>query len=105
MLMVSLSNNNVVYITPAMCNTFTPNCDEVYTVGRALSYHQILKCYVPTTRGYRRSITYRLGPFHWTLPVVSEQDKTVNAATNLLAAFQQNHPHVGCRQAEVYYFH
>ena len=85
--MATLCNNGMMYITPDVLDTFTPHCNEAYTVGRAPHHHQLLKCYVPATRGYRISGTYRLDPSHWTLPAVSEQDKTVTAAVDLLAAF------------------
>ena len=43
--------------------------------------------HVPATRGYSISGTYCLEPSHWTLPFVSEQDKTVTADADLLAEF------------------
>ena len=53
-------------------------------VGRASHHYRLLEFYVPTTRGYRISGTFRLNPTHWKLPAISEQDKTVVAVTELL---------------------
>ena len=87
--MVSLSNNGMVYSTPNMRNMLAPHCDEAYTVSCVINHRQLLKCYVPATRGQRISGTYRLDPSHWMLPVVSKQDKTVITVANLLKAFQK----------------
>ena len=85
--MAPLGNKGVAYITPDARNTFAPHRNEAYTVGHAPYHHQLLKCYVPATRGYKITGTYRLDPFHWALPVVSKQDKTVTAAKDLLLVF------------------
>ena len=87
--MAPLGNKGVVYITLGMHNRFTSHCDNAYTTGCAPNHHQFLKFYVPATRGYIISGTYRLDPAHWTLSAVSEQEKTVTAAASLLAAFQK----------------
>ena len=87
--MAPLNNSAVVHITPNMRNIFAPHCDKAYTVGLTPHYHQLLKLYVPTTRGHQISGTYRLDPSHGALPVVSEQHSTISAGVNLPAAFQK----------------
>ena len=74
----------MLFINPDSCNTFAPHCDEAFTMGRSRHHYRLLEFYVPTTRGYRISGTFRLDPTHWKLPTISEQDKTVVAATKLL---------------------
>ena len=41
-------------------NTFAPHCVEGFTVGRAQHHYRLLDFYIPATRGYRLSGTYRL---------------------------------------------
>merc|ERR1711966_529552 len=55
-----------------------------FTVGRASHHYRLLEFYIPATRGYRLSGTYRLYPQHCRMPVISEEDRTVSAATELL---------------------
>jgi hypothetical protein len=87
--MAPLGNKCVVYVTLDIRNTYAPHCDKAYTVERAPNHHQLLKCYVPTTMGYRISGTYHPDPSYWMFPAVSEQNMTVSAATDLLVAFQK----------------
>ena len=74
----------MLFINPDSRNTFAPHCDEAFTVRRARHHYHLLEFYVPTTRRYRISGTFRLNPTHWKLPIISEQDKTVVEATELL---------------------
>ena len=69
----------MLFIHPDSRNTFAPHCNEAFTVGRARHHYRLLEFYVPSTRGYRISGTFRLDPTHWKLPVILEQDKTVVA--------------------------
>ena len=79
-----LGTRVMIFIHPNRRNTFAPHCDEAFTVGRARHHYHLLEFYVPTTRGYRISGTFRLNPTHWKLPVISEQNKTVMTAPELL---------------------
>ena len=74
----------MIFIHPDSRNTFALHCGEAFTVGRARHHYRLLEFYVPTTRGYHISGTFRLDPTHWKLPIISEQDKKVVAATELL---------------------
>ena len=79
-----LGTIGMLFIHPESHTTFAPHCDEAFTVGRARHHYRLLELYVPTTRGYRISGNLRLDPTHWKLPSISEQDKTVVVATELL---------------------
>ena len=59
-----LGTKAMIYIATNTRNTFAPHCDEAYTVAHAPHHHQLLKFYVPVTRGYRITGTYRLDPSH-----------------------------------------
>ena len=79
--MVPLGTKGSVYIHPDNCNTFAPHCDGRFTVGRAPRHYRLLEFYIPATRGYRLSGTYRLYPQYCRMPTITEEDKTVEAAT------------------------
>ena len=84
--MAQLSTKGSVYIHPDNRNTFAPHCDEGFTVGHAPHHYRLLEFYfyIQTTRGYRLSGTYRLYPQHCRMPMITEEDKTVEATTELL---------------------
>ena len=76
------------FIDPDERNTYAPHCDLAYVVGRAEHHYRLIEFFIPATRGYRITGTYRLDPTHCTIPTVSEQDRTVEAATDLLASLK-----------------
>merc|ERR1711966_293893 len=82
--MAPLGTKGSVYIHPDNRNTFAPHCDKGFTVGRAPHHYRLLEFYIPATRGYRLSGTYCLYPQHCRMPVITEEDMTVEAATELL---------------------
>jgi len=90
--MAPLGTKGSVFIHPDNRNTFAPHCDEGFTVGRAPHHYRLLEFYIPATRGYRLSGTYRLYPQHCRMPVISEEDRTVSAATELLEKMKKEIP-------------
>ena len=87
-----LGTRGMLFIHPDSRNTFATHCGEALIVGRARHHYRLLEFYVPTTRGYRISGTFRLDPTHWKLPTISEQDKTGLAATELLEKHKKTTP-------------
>ena len=77
-----LGSRGMVFIHPDNRNTFAPHCDLGFVLGRAENHYRLLWFYIPATRGYRLSGTYKLFPQHCRMPTISEEDKTV-AATAL----------------------
>ena len=90
--MAPLGTKGSVYIHPDNRNMFAPHCNEGFTVGRAPHHYRLLEFYIPATRGYRLSGTYRLYPQHCRMPVTTEEDKTVEAAKELLAETKKEIP-------------
>merc|ERR1711966_578340 len=90
--MAPLGTKGSVFIHPDNRNTFAPHCDEGFTVGRAPHHYRLLEFYIPATRGYRLSGTYRLYPQPCRMPVISEEDRTVSAATELLEKMRKEIP-------------
>ena len=87
-----LGAKGIVFIHPDNRNTFVPHCDKGFTVDRAAHHYHLLDFYTPATRGYRLNGTYRLYPQHCHMPAITEEDKTVEAATELLASTRENIP-------------
>ena len=73
----------MVYIHPDNRTTFAPHCDTRYVVGRTPNHYCQLEFYIPATRGYRRSGTYRLYPQHFPMQNILEVDRTMEATTDL----------------------
>ena len=80
----SLETKGSVFIHPDNPNTFAPHCDNGYTVDRCNSHYQLLSFYIQATSGYQHSGTYRLYPQHCRMFTISKEDRTVEAAANLL---------------------
>ena len=87
--MAPLGTRGMLFIHPDSRNIFAPHCNESFTLVRARHQYHLLGFYVPSTRGYQISGTFRLDPTHWKLPVISEQDKMVVAATDLLEQYNK----------------
>ena len=87
-----LGTKGMVYIHPDNRNTFAPHCDIGYVVARCPHHYRLLEFYIPETRGYRRSDTYRLMPQHCRMPTISEADRTVEAAASLLKEMKKEIP-------------
>ena len=86
-----LGTKAMVYIHPDNRNTFAPHCDTGYVVARCPHHYRLLEFYIPETRGYRRSGTYRLMPQHCRMPTISEADRTVEAAADLLKEMKKSY--------------
>ena len=82
----------MVYIHPDNQNTFEPHCDTGYVIRCVPHHYSLLEFYIPETRGYRRSGTYRLMPQHCRMPTISEADRTVEAAADLLKEMKKELP-------------
>ena len=79
----------MVYIHPEKRNTFVPHCDTGYVVGRIPHHYCLLEFYIPATRGYRRSGTYRLYLQHCRMSTILEVDRTIEAAVDLVKEMEK----------------
>ena len=91
-LIVLLKTKAMLYIATNARTTFAPHFDKMFVTGMAPHHYRLLKFFVPETRGYHILGTYRLDPAHWTLPTVSETDRTVLVATELLENLEMMPP-------------
>ena len=87
-----LGTKGMVFVTPGNRHTFAPHCDKAFVVGRAPHHYRLIEFFVPSSKGYRISGCYRLDPAHWSVPTISEQDKTVRAAAELITQLNAINP-------------
>ena len=79
-----LGTRAIVFIHSEYRNSFAPHCDTGYVVGRTPHHYCLLEFYIPATRRYRRSGTYRLYSQHCRMPTISEADCTLETAADLV---------------------
>ena len=87
-----LGMKGMVFIPPGNRNTFAPHYDKAFIVSWAPHSYRLMEFFVPSTKGYHISGCYCLDPTHWTMPTISEQDRTVSAATELLQYYNRTTP-------------
>ena len=82
----------MVFVYPDNPNTFAPHCNTGYVVGRAPYHYGLLEFYIPATRGYKLSGTYRLYPQHCRMPTILEEERTVKAVADLMKQMKRELP-------------
>ena len=87
-----LGTKGSVFLHPDNRNTFAPHCNKGFSVGSARYHYRLLNFWIPATRGFRLSGTYRLHPQHCRMPTISEEDRTIEAAADLLAKMKKEIP-------------
>ena len=88
-----LGSPTLLYDDPTNRNTFAPHCtDEIYVAPSMLHYHN-RKYWVPSTQKMCISSSEKIYPAHCEVPTISEADKTLIAASDILTAMQATVPH------------
>ena len=87
-----IGTRGMIFIHLDNRNTFTPHCDIGYVVGCAPHHYHLLEFYIPDTRGYRLSGTYRLYSQHCRMPTISKEDRTGEATADLLQKMKAELP-------------
>ena len=87
-----LGTRGMVFIHPDNRNSFASHCNTGYVVGHAPHHYHLLEFYIPSTRGYRLSSIYRLYPQHCQMTTFLEEDRTVEAAANLVKQMKKEFP-------------
>jgi hypothetical protein len=82
----------LVYDDPALRASWAPHATEGFYVGPANKHYHCLHFYIPLTWHFCFADTWWLYPAHCQVPVVSEQDKTLLAVTNLFKQLGQTIP-------------
>ena len=87
--LVPVGSNALIYNDPSDRTSFEANALKAIVVGQAILYYWCLKFWLPATRRFRISDTYRLYPAHCKIPVTLEVDETPIAAQDMLQAYNQ----------------
>ena len=74
----------LAYDAPSTRTTFAPHATDVYYVGPALNHYRCLRFWNVNTKRMRITNTYQLFPAHCSMPTISEADKTLIAAQELI---------------------
>ncbi|KAL7538190.1 hypothetical protein ACHAXR_008359, partial [Thalassiosira sp. AJA248-18] len=82
--MAPLGTKALAYIAPDERASWQMHCSDAFYVGRAPNHYRLLQFYDPTTCNYKITGTYELFPSHCNVPSISEGDRTIIAATDLL---------------------
>ena len=61
-----------------------PRAVDGWYLGPAMNHYRALIFFIESTRGVRISSNFRLHPTHCKVPTISEEDKTILAAANIL---------------------
>ena len=76
----------LIYDDPASRASWAPHATDGFYVGPAPDHYRCLRFYIPATRRFRFSDTWRLYPMHSQIPMTSQHDLSIVAAADLLQA-------------------
>ena len=83
-----LGSPAVLYDDPTNINTFAPHCTDTIYVAPYLIHYRNIKYWLPSTHKMHISISAKIYPEHCEVPTISEADKTLISASDLLSAMQ-----------------
>jgi hypothetical protein len=81
-----LGTKALIYDDPTSRALWAPHATDSYYVGPAPNHYWCLQFYIPATRRFRFSDTWRLYLTHCQIPIASQHDLSILAATDLLTA-------------------
>ena len=87
-----LGTKGLVYESPETRSAYAPHATDAIYVGPSYKHYQAKRFYVPLTRSYRISDSYKEYPAHCNMPTISEEDETIVAADALLTSLQGTTP-------------
>jgi hypothetical protein len=82
--MAILGTQAVAFLDPAERASWQSHGVDCYVVGRCPLHYRLIEFFNPQTRAYFRTGTYSLYPQHSTVPTISEQDRTLTAAQDIM---------------------
>jgi hypothetical protein len=78
-----LGTKALIYDDPATRASWAPHETDGFYVGPANDHYRCLWFYIPATRRFRFSDTWRMYPSHCQFPVLSENDTTLQAVGDI----------------------
>ena len=89
-----LGSPAVIYNNPTTRNTFAPHCTYAIYVAPSMLHYCNIKYWVPSNHKMRISSSARIYPEHCKVPTISEADKTIIPASDLLTSMKASVPHI-----------
>ncbi len=83
-----LGTKALTFDDPELRTAFAPHGTDGYYVGPAMKHYRCLRFFIPTTRNFRTTDTYRLYPTHSRIPTITTADETFITAKEMLQAFK-----------------
>ena len=87
-----LGTKGLAYLSPDDRATFQHHGVDTFYTGRKPMHYRLLELFDPKTRSYRSTGSYKLYPTHCKVPTISEADKTIIAANELMEVLKLNVP-------------
>ena len=81
----------VAYVDPTVCPTWEPHAMDAFVTGMCPMHYRLIEFYIEKTKSIRKCDTYRVYPAHCHHPTMSEEDKTIIAASDLLNSQAKRH--------------
>ncbi len=85
-----LGTKALIYDDPTSWASWAPHATDGYYVGPAPHHYRCLRFYISTTQRFHFSDTWLLYPTHCQIPIASQHDLSILAATDLLTALGGN---------------
>ena len=98
-----LGTKSIAYLNPDYRASWQLHGIDCWYTARCPMHYRQLEFFDPHTHSYRTTATYELFPAHCKVPTVSEEDKTLIAATELLKVLKATVPtqaDLKCRHAK-----
>ena len=102
--MAPIGTKAIAFLDPAQRASWQAHAVDVFYTGRLPLHYRLMEFFDPATRGYRKSGTYKLYPAHCKAPVMSEADRTIVAASDLMKMLKIEVPtsaDLKCKHASV----
>ena len=90
--MAVLGTKALAFIDPDERQSWQAHGVDAYVVGRCPLHYRLLEFYSERTRSYIKTGTYKLYPKHSLIPALSEADRTLQAAQEMLSKLQTSIP-------------
>jgi len=90
--MAILGLRALAYVDPTIRAAWEPHALDAIYVSSCKQHYRLLEFWIDKTKNYRTSGTYRTYPAHCSTPTLSEADKTIIAATELVRELNSKSP-------------
>ena len=87
-----LGSKSLSYIDPDTRAAWEQHAEDGLYIGRCPMHYRLLEFFITSMRSYQKTGTYKVMPMHCKVPIMSDQDKTIIAATELIESLRETTP-------------